>query len=243
VRRRAGPRAGAGQVRLAAPAGVSLALHAAAVLALLVTARSEGAPPRPPMYRVDLVAAPPGPRAEGVVTPTPPAATPPVARPAAPPPRPQSATRDMPLPRSEPPRRAPPAPATPTPAPAEPAPAQPAAPAGGGPSGGHGTDVANVSTPGIEFPYRGYLENIVRQVAKSFVWEGGGAPRAEVSFLIHRDGRVSDIRITARSGVFKFDQEALGAIEAAKHAFGPLPGGYPDDVLPIIFSFDPRTLR
>ena len=239
----AGPHITDGGLRLRAPAGVSLALHGAAVIAMLIAARSDPSTPAAPMYRVDLVAAPPGPRAEGVVAP---AARP--VQPAAPaptPPRPQRSTRDMPLPQATPPRRTPPASATPTPAPANapPVPAQPAATAGGGPVGGRGTDVANVRTEGIEFPYPGYLENIVRQVARSFEWDGGGAPRAEVAFLIHRDGRVSDIRLTARSGVFKFDQEALGAIEVAKHTFGPLPQGYTDDVLPVIFSFDPRTLR
>jgi hypothetical protein len=56
---------------------------------------------------------------------------------------------------------------------------------------------------------------------------------------------VADIRISTRSGNFEFDQEAMGAIEAAARAdaFGPLPDGFPDDVLPVIFSFDPRVLR
>jgi hypothetical protein len=48
-----------------------------------------------------------------------------------------------------------------------------------------------------------------------------------------------------RSGNYEFDQEAMGAIEAAArvNAFGPLPDGFADDVLPVIFSFDPRVLR
>jgi TonB family protein len=66
-----------------------------------------------------------------------------------------------------------------------------------------------------------------------------------VTFLLRRDGSVADIRISTRSGNFEFDQEAMGAIEAAARAgaFGPLPEGFPDDVLPVIFSFDPRVLR
>ena len=73
-----------------------------------------------------------------------------------------------------------------------------------------------------------------------------GAPlRAEVQFLIHRDGSVSNVRFVTRSGVYAFDLEAQGAVEqaASVKAFGPLPAGYPDDVLPVIFSFDPRVLR
>jgi hypothetical protein len=37
----------------------------------------------------------------------------------------------------------------------------------------------------------------------------------------------------------------MGAVEAAAraNAFGPLPQGFTDDVLPVIFSFDPRLIR
>jgi hypothetical protein len=35
----------------------------------------------------------------------------------------------------------------------------------------------------------------------------------------------------------------MGAVEAASHSFGPLPQGFTDDVLPVIFSFDPRLIR
>ena len=68
---------------------------------------------------------------------------------------------------------------------------------------------------------------------------------AEVRFLIHRDGSVSDFTFLTRSGVFSFDLEAQGAVEQAGsgHAFGPLPTGFTDDVLPVIFSFDPRVLH
>jgi hypothetical protein len=46
-----------------------------------------------------------------------------------------------------------------------------------------------------------------------------------------------------RSGNFAFDIEAQGAIDAAARSFGPLPAGYTDDILPIVFSFDPSKLR
>ena len=118
--------------------------------------------------------------------------------------------------------------------------------AGGGPVGGAGADVATVRTEGIEFPYPGYLNNIVRQIALRFKPDNPGAPlRAEVMFLIHRDGSVSNVRFVTRSGVYGFDLEAQGAIEqaASVRAFGPLPAGFGDDVLPVIFSFDPRVLR
>jgi protein TonB len=148
--------------------------------------------------------------------------------------------------RPAPRTRTPPAPATPTPAPTtRPTETAPAQPAGGGQTGDRGTDVATVRTEGIEFPYPAYLQNIVRQIAQRFDPPRRGALSAEVTFLLRRDGSVADIRISTRSGNFEFDQDARGAIEAAARAgaFGPLPEGFPDDVLPVIFSFDPRVLR
>ena len=228
--------------KLTGPLGMSAALHVAVVLLLVIT-RGEGPPPRPPVYRVNLVAAPPGPRAIGAVTPP---ANKPVPPTATPPPRSQTSPRDMPPPKAVPPSRAAPVPATPSPAPVKQAPNTPAPRAGGGPEGGRGTDVANVRIDGIEFPYSGYLANIVRQIAVRFEPPNRNAPlRAEVSFLIHRDGSVTGQRIVVRSGVYAFDLEAMGAIEAAAaaRAFGPLPTGYAEDVLPVVFSFDPSLIR
>ena len=64
-------------------------------------------------------------------------------------------------------------------------------------------------------------------------------------FIIHRDGSVTGINIVKRSGVFAFDLEAHGAVEAAAStkAFGPLPEGYSEPSLPVTFSFDPTRLR
>lgn len=227
----------------AGPAVASLALHAL-VFALLAALRPEASVLLPPTYRVDLVAAPPGPRQIGVVQPS---APPRPQTEAPPPPRAETPERAMPLPSATPPRRAK-VPATPTPAPAERAatPSEAAPAAGGGPSGGRGTDVANVRIEGIQFPFPGYLNNIVRQIALRFHPDNPDAPlRAEIMFLIHRDGSVSSIRFLRRSGVYAFDLEAQGAIEAAAAtaAFGPLPAAFRDDVLPVIFSFDPDLIR
>jgi len=102
-----------------------------------------------------------------------------------------------------------------------------------------------VRTEGIEFPYPGYLQNIVRQIALRFKPPRGTNRRAEVMFLIHRDGSVSNLNFRVASGSYAFDVEARGAVESAAEAraFGPLPRGFPDDVLPVIFSFDPRLIR
>ena len=241
VRRRVRERA-----RLTPTLGVSLLLHLAVAVPLFL-ARPDTAPARPPIYRVDLVAAPPGPRQEGVVAPQP--QTQPE-QPAPTPPRAERKPQEMAAPPTERPparTRTPPPPATPTPAPTTtpPATTAPAPQAGGGATGDRGTDVATVRTEGIEFPYPAYLQNIVRQIAKRFDPPRRGALSAEVTFLIRRDGSVADIRISSRSGNFEFDQDAMGAVEAAARAgaFGPLPDGFPDDVLPVIFSFDPRVLR
>jgi protein TonB len=151
-------------------------------------------------------------------------------------------TKTAPVRRTTPPKRA-----TPTPAQGKKAPPKVAdAPrAGGGPEGGRGSDVANVRTEGIEFPFPGYLENVVRQIALRFVPPRGSSLRADVMFLIRRDGTVSNIRFVQSSGNYSFDVEARGAVEKAarERAFGPLPAGFSDDVLPVIFSFDPRLIR
>jgi protein TonB len=235
------PRDGTG---LAAPITISAALHAAVLAGLVVTAPGPP-PPMPPVYRVNLVAAPPAERAIGVVRP-PAASTPPPA--AATPPRPVTSSPDAaPVPtkpRVQPPRRTP-AQATPTPEPTQPERTETKAPtAGGGPVGDKGADVATVRTEGIEFPYPGYLQNIVRQIALRFK-PPRGSRRAEVMFLIHRDGTISNLNFRVTSGSYAFDVEARGAVESAAEAraFGPLPRGFPDDVLPVIFSFDPRLIR
>lgn len=242
ARRSSGGALGAG------PFGFSLALHLL-LLATMFVIRHPDPRIMAPVYKVDLVAAPPGPRAIGEVRPPQqrePEPTP--VEPAPPPPRPQPIAQDRmpPAPTQQPTRRQPPPPTTPTTQQAEPVPAkQPVQQAGGGPEGGRGTDVANVRTEGIEFPFPGYLENIVRQIALRFKPDGGGALKAEVKFLIRRDGSAEIVQFVQRSGAFAFDLEAQGAIEQAGEvkAFGPLPAGYENDVLTVVFSFDPRTIR
>jgi outer membrane biosynthesis protein TonB len=239
------------ELSLRAPIVVSAALHLVAASAFLLT-RGHAAPPMPPVYKVSLTAAPPGPRAIGEVQPTPPAATPPAPTPQPPAPTPV-APRSVPEPSrmKAPPAKAakttkaPPKAATPSAAPAAKAPSAPAPPAGGGPTGGRGADVANVQVAGINFPYPEYLQNVVRQIAVRFTPPRGGALTAVVTFMIRRDGSVAGLRLTTRSGVYSFDTEAMGAVDAAAQAraFGPLPQGFSDDVLPVIFSFDPRLIR
>jgi outer membrane biosynthesis protein TonB len=242
--------AAARELSLRAPIMVSAALHLVAASAFLFT-RGHAAPAMPPVYKVSLTAAPPGPRAIGEVQPKPAAATPP-----APTPAPPAISRNLPdLSRMKAPPKSPKAPKTPAAPPrvatpnagssAPKAPAAPAPVAGGGPAGGRGADVANVQVAGINFPYPEYLQNVVRQIAVRFTPPRGGALTAVVTFMIRRDGSMAGLRLTTRSGVYSFDTEAMGAVDAAAQAraFGPLPQGFSDDVLPVIFSFDPRLIR
>ena len=236
------------------PFAVSALLHAAIATLLFNTLKEQKQVALPPMYRVEIIAAPAGQRAIGEVkseqTAAKTAVTPPAAS--------QSSVKDMPLPTANP---APKTPARVTPSDAKAKPVAKAGPAeakatpqpkteapkaGGGPVGDKGTDVATVRSDGIEFPFPGYLNNIVRQIALKFNPRNPAARlKAEVRFLIHRDGSVSDITFIRRSGNFSFDLEAQGAVEAASsaHAFGPLPTGFPDDALPVVFSFDPAFLK
>ena len=226
---------------LRAPLALSVALHILAGAAFIVV-RTTPRASTAPIYRVSLIAAPPGPRQIGVVPPTPPVVTPTL-----PPPKPAPLARETPEPaRLKAPSKAPPVrpPKTATPNAALATPAAPAAPvAGGGPQGGRGADVANVKADGIAFPYPVYLTNIVRQIALNFKPSARGALTAEVAFMIRRDGTVAGARLTKRSSVYSFDQDALAAVELASLKFGPLPQGFTDDVLPVIFSFDPRLIR
>jgi len=216
--------------------GASMLLHAAIVVAFL-SLRPAAPPALPPIYRVNIIAAAPGPPARGVVTP--PAQTPePEAKT---PPRPKS-EEVVPIKTKTPPRRTPRL-ATPSVSETRVDRNTPAPVAGGGETGGRGTDVANIRTEGIEFPFPGYLENIVREIALRFRPPRGSALKAEVMFLIRRDGSITGFRFVQRSGSFTFDLEAQGAVEAAASRFGPLPGGFREDVLPVIFSFDPRLIR
>jgi outer membrane biosynthesis protein TonB len=194
------------------------------------------------MFRVQLVAAPLAAPTAGLTQPAPaPAPTKPVA-----PPVPKKSPESKPLPtkkKAAPVRTPPPTSTTQAPAKSEPAP--PAASS----TGGRGTDAANLVTPGIDFPYPGYINNIANSLIRQFnaIHTGRGALRAMVRFTIRRDGSVApeSIRMVTTSGMFTFDQDALAAVEAAANAnaFGPLPAGFREDILPVQFRFEPAILR
>jgi protein TonB len=112
---------------------------------------------------------------------------------------------------------------------------------GAGATGTKGADVANVRTDGIAFPYPGYLSNIVRQIALN--WSPRKVSAAlvtELKFMIRRDGTVVGIEVVKRSGDRLYDLDAMGAIEAvgSTRSFGALPSGWANDVLVVYFTFD-----
>lgn len=224
----------------------TLAVHGAAVAFVFVAARPPK--PMPPVYAVELVAAPApvnAPAAPVATAPPTPAPEPAVSRT---PPKPsRTPAVKAPAPKPEP-ARTPPKPAATPSAPG----AQTArstrtaavAPAPGE-TPSNGTDPVTVKTPGLSFAYPEYLRNIVAQIYRRWERPRGGSLRAEVFFFIHRDGSVSDIKFLTPSGDFTFDLTAQGAVEAAANAgaFGPLPDGYGQDVLPVSFYFEPGRSR
>lgn len=222
----------------------SLLVHAA-LLGLVFWRAGRPQPVRPPVYRVELIGQA-GPRQVGVEKPAEPAAEAPSAAAAE-----RAVVEEKALPTPAPKKAVAASPkATPAPrtaksagkATSKVAPTKTAAPkSGAGATGSKGADVANVRTAGIAFPFPGYLNNIVRQIALN--WQARRASAAlvtEVKFLIRRDGSVAGIEVLKGSGDRLYDADATGAIEAvgSTRAFGPLPSGWSDDVLVVYFTFD-----
>ena len=229
----------------------SVAFHLLVLTTFVAAGGIKPRPHQPPVYRVNLVgalgsapAAAPAAPAAAAKPATPPARPAPAPKPARPAPR--DRTPAVPLK----PARAPATPA-PSPKPAAPAtqpPARAAAPGtGGNPSGSPGgTDVTTIKTEGVDFPFPGYLRNLVSQVYRRWSPPPSNARlEAEIFFLVHRDGSVTGLQFLRRSGSFAFDLEAQGALEAAARAgaFGGLPAGYGPDVLPVSFYFNPGSAR
>jgi protein TonB len=215
-----------GAPRLGGAFMASALLHGV-LIALFVLARTSAPPPAPPTMMIEMFAAAPGPRAVGATQPDP------VPIPKKQPPKPEVAkTKPKPAPKVAPAVEAPKTlPKVET-------------KAGGGPTGGKGADVANIQTLGIEFDYPYYTTNIVRQLILRF-GQMNGQLKAEVRFVINKDGSVTGIHLQTSSGSYAFDNRALAAVEAAGNArdFGPLPPGFHDDILPVSFWFQPSSFN
>jgi protein TonB len=222
----------------------SVLLHGGLIAAFLVL-HAAPAPQGPPIYSVRLIAGPAAPAT--TLEAAPPAAQPaPVEKAAAPPPTPPK--RTVPAKKKAAPKPAPAIASQTAPPKATPAAPPSTAPPTAAPfsTGGKGADVANVSTGGVEFPYPYYTNRIVNEILKRFAQQRI-ALTAEVRFVIRRDGSVdpASIHLQTSSGVYSFDTQAMGAVEAAANAkvFGALPSGYQEDILPITFRFSPSLVK
>ena len=225
---------------------VSVGIHAA-LLALVLWVGNRPEEARPPVYRVELIGQA-GPRQAGVEKPVTEAtaSNDPVAgaervEEEKTVPSPSKAKKVLPSPKATPSTdRTKKGGAKNAPAPT--ATKSNAAPkSGAGATGTKGADVANVRTDGIAFPYPGYLNNIVRQIALN--WSPRRVSAAlvtELKFMIRRDGTVVGVEVVKRSGDRLYDLDAMGAIEVVgtSKGFGALPSGWPDDVLVVYFTFD-----
>ena len=223
---------------------LSSIVHGALVAAVVVIALQHDAP-RPPVYRVEMIAGPAGTRQAGVVQPEKPAEPAPAAAPAGA----ERAPVEKALPTKKAVKAAP-VRATPSlvktrtaGAKEPPTVVKPSAlpTAGSGQTGGKGSDVISIDLKGTAFPYEGYLKNIVREISLAYSSSASASLVAEVKFIIHRNGSVTGIEIVKPSGNRFFDIEAKSTIEAVRN-FGPLPSGWADDVLVVYFTFD-YTLR
>lgn len=225
------PRRGPGAVAIA----TSVVLHVAVLLALFFS--NLDARPTPidfKVYKVDIVSPPPQPQPEVVDEPEP--------EPEPPAPEPTPVPKE-PEPEPAPAERPKPKPPTPTPPREQPKPKPRPTP----PAKKHldasqmsGEDI-NVVMEGLQSRYPEYYENIIRQVRRFLRWSRPERPTVTLFFYINRDGSVSDIRVVSGSGNIAFNIEATGAVEAAgrEKAFGPLPGDFEYDRLPMLFDFKP----
>jgi outer membrane biosynthesis protein TonB len=220
---------------------LAVLLHLGFVAALMASPRATPAF-HSTTTRVHMVKTQAGEQSVGVVTSTPDAVAPTPAPRAAD--RPDVATKAAP-PTSTTRPKPPPKLATVTPDAAKSKANMPIA--GAGAVGGKGADLANIDLGGTDFPSPGYVRNIVNRIAEQFHAPPGANFRAEVMFIIKRDGSVDldQAQMLTRSGNYAFDNAALGALEAVvnKKLFGPLPAAYPNDALTVIFKFDPSIIR
>jgi protein TonB len=86
-----------------------------------------------------------------------------------------------------------------------------------------------------------YVDVIKRTVAQNW-YSQLADPKASmghsavITFVVHRDGSVSDPRIAQSSGVSSLDLSAIQAVERV-NAFGPLPPGYVGSSVTVAYTF------
>jgi protein TonB len=104
-------------------------------------------------------------------------------------------------------------------------------------AGGGGVGVGNNSPFGNQFgAYADLLRNRVAQFWKTTDIRANHAPVVGVTFTLHRDGSVTGIRITQRSGISALDISAQRAVMDAA-PFPQLPPQFPKNEAEIEFLF------
>lgn len=103
----------------------------------------------------------------------------------------------------------------------------------------------DVRMEGLRRDYPAYYDNIIRQIERCFRAPEAGNRLAVIEFMIQEDGSITDIGVARSSNSFIFDTAAEGAIECAGRPgrLGPLPDGYPWEVLPVQFRFRPGSFQ
>jgi protein TonB len=93
----------------------------------------------------------------------------------------------------------------------------------------------------VDFPFAWYLQVVRTKITD--VWDppgdrmvAGRRKQAVLRFVIHRDGRVTDVRVEDGSGTPGLDASARRAVEQAR-PFPPLPDTYEGDSLDVAVRF------
>src|ERR1700674_4847250 len=111
-------------------------------------------------------------------------------------------------------------------APTSPEPAAPPGAAKGSTAGKVAVGALTVTAVNQEFPYNYYFAQIQSRIEETWTRSPvGNDAHAVISFTIHADGSISDLRVRESSGFDTYDLAALRAVQNAA-PFAPLPRAY-----------------
>ena len=224
------------------PLGISLAMHAVLFLGLMVSGSiASHSPLYPPVYQINLVAAP---RAEVVRAarqrPRPPKSEPEKKPETAPKPEPEIKEPEkelVPEKKAQPVLKVKPRPDPAKKGPEEEVQPPPETPLPILPESGGNDAALDVNIEGKPFPFPDYLERMVNKIGNNWKQAPNEPLHAVVYFRVERDGRVSGIQLRETSGSFLYDQSAMRAVSDAS-PLPPLPAGYTSDYLGVYFDFN-----
>jgi len=112
---------------------------------------------------------------------------------------------------------------------------------GAGAPGGAGRSSASFGDGLANFPHAFYAESVRRKIAAN--WQAGFwrenllSRRAQISFILRRDGTIVKPYLAERSGDANFDLTCLRGVEMAA-PFPPLPKGFAGNEIKILFDFE-----